>query len=248
MKILVVNSNTSKAVTGIIKKNVERYVSTETEVICMTVANGPSTIEGHLDALLAAKATAELIAEEEENFDGFLIACGFDPGLNAIREISSKPVLGISLAAMTCASMICHRFAVLTPQMRMVNVIKDMIHVYGMDEKSAGVYAVECTVADVATDQNKMVGEFIRQARQAVKDGADAICLGGATLSGMDKIIEAQVKVPVLDGIACGAVMLEALIRLHLAHSKEGDFGLPEKKQLIGEKQTLQRIYDRREN
>lgn len=248
MKILVVNSNTSETITEIIRKNVEKYATPGTIVVCMTAARGPVTIEGHLDALLAAKATAELIAEKEEEFDGFMIACGFDPGLNAIKEITGKPVMGISLAAMSCASMVCHRFAVLTPQKRMVNVIKDMIHAYGMDEKSTGVYVVECSVADVAGGQEKLTGEFIKQARRAVLEGADAICLGGATLSGMEKLIEEEVKVPVLDGVACGVVMLEALIRLHIVHSKENDFRLPEKKQLIEEAEAFQKIYGRREN
>lgn len=244
MRILVINSNTSEKITNIIDKTVKQYASGETVIDSKTASKGPITIEGHLDALLAAEATVELIAENDVGYDGFLIACGFDPGLNAAREISNKPIMGISLAAMSGAAMIGHRFAILTPQMRMVNVIKDMVRSYGMENKLAGVYVVDCSVADVAANQEKLIKEFVVQGKRAVQDGADVICLGGATLSGMEKIIEAEVSVPVLDGIACGIVMLESLIRLQICHSKSQDFRVPEKKTVINEAQVFRKIYE----
>lgn len=243
MKILIINSNTTEAVTEIIVNNASKASSLDIEITGVTADWGPATIEGHLDALLAANATAELIARYESDFDGFIIACGVDPGLLAAWELTAKPVVGISEAAMLMACALSYRFAILTPQLRLVEVFRSLAGQYGLGTRLTSVYPVNTSVAAIAADQAAAFPAFLTAARQAVADGAGAICLGGATLSGMDKALQQELKVPVLDGITCSVHLLKSLINLGVGPSKIGPFAPPEQKRAIGVNQSLGRWY-----
>ena len=51
--------------------------------------------------------------DREENADAFIIACFGDPGLEAAREVTDKPVIGIAQAAITAARLMAPNFSVL---------------------------------------------------------------------------------------------------------------------------------------
>jgi allantoin racemase len=62
-------------------------------------------------------------------------------------------------------------------------------------------------------------------AKKAVEeDGAEVIVLGCAGFAGLDKELEAELKVPVLDGTVCALMVLEGLIRYGLGISKRCRF------------------------
>lgn len=243
LKLLFINSNTSKSVTKIIVDNAKKSASPGTKIEGITASSGPSTIEGHLDSLFASKATVELIAEHEKEYDGFAIACGVDPGLLASWELTSKPVVGISNAAMLVACTLCYRFAILTPQMRLVEVLRNLALQYGLGGRLTSVYPVNTSVAAIAQDPSEAFPSFLSAARLAVEDGAGAICLGGATLSGMDKALQKEIQVPVLDGVACSVQLLESLVKLELGASKIGPFAPPEPKVALGISNSFDRWY-----
>lgn len=243
MKILIVNSNTSEAVTEIILNNAKKAVSLDTQITALTAKSGPSTIEGHLDALLGARATAEIIAQHKSAYDGFIIACGVDPGLFASYEITTKPVVGISQAAMLMACALSYRFAILTPQLRLIDVFRSIVDQYGLGARLTSVYPVHISVEAIAQDQRVAYPAFLEAAKQAVDEGAGAICLGGATLSGMEKALQEELQVPVLDGITCAVHLIESLVRLGVAPSKNGPFAFPEPKKATGVSDAFNRWY-----
>ncbi len=53
---------------------------------------------------------------------------------------------------------------------------------------------------------------------------AEVIALGCAGLADMAKRLEARLKVPVLDGVVCGLIILSGMVRAGISTSKIGRY------------------------
>ena len=97
MKILVINPNTSQSMTNHILKALTPIKRTDTELTVTRPERGPETIESAYDEAFATPPTLDLVKKaNQERYDAVIIACFSDPGLDAAKEISDIPVIGIS--------------------------------------------------------------------------------------------------------------------------------------------------------
>ena len=72
-------------------------------------------------------------------------------------------------------------------------------------------------------------------------DDAEIICLGCAGMTGMDKRLQEELNIPVLDGVICALKIAEGLVGYHLHTSKKRLYKKPNKKPLL----NLPDIFDR---
>jgi allantoin racemase len=244
MKILVINSNTSPLMTEQIDVAAKMYANPGTEITTLNAASGPRSIEGEFDVALSAIGTLQTLIAHEKEFDGFVDACGCDPGLYACREVTSKPVVGIGEASMYMACLLGHKFTSMTALWRMVPRMEKIVRKYGLWDRCASVRAAGAKVIDIAKDWDKLVEAFIKEAKIAIEqDGADVICLSGAAMVGMDKKMEQVLGVPVTDGVVSAVKLVEAQVGYKLHTSKKNTFAAPEKKEAIHIDEVLQSVY-----
>jgi len=234
MRILVINPNTSEGMTRDIHEEAARYARSGTEIETTSPAWGPRSIEGHYDDIVAAAATLEVVRQRSDDFDGVVIACFGDPGLFAAREISRVPVVGIAEASMLMACTVAHRFSVVTVLPRVKPWIEDTVRLHGLEARCASVRTTPLTVQDCERNPVAAEREIVRAGRLAIEeDGAEAICLGCAGMGPLDKAVEAELRVPVLDGVACAVKLLEGLFDYGLATSRGAGFKQPEEKEYL---------------
>ena len=89
-------------------------------------------------------------------------------------------------------------------------------------------------------------GEGRNQTQQAIdEDGAEAICLGCAGMGPLDKAVERQLGVPVLDGVACAVKLVEALHGYGVTTSKVAAYKDPEPKELVACPGSFAGVYAR---
>lgn len=234
MRLLVVNPNTSVEMTHDIAEEARRYAREDTEIEAISPSWGPRSIEGHFEEELAAVATLETIRERASEFDGVIIACYGDPGLFAAREISPVPVVGIAEASMLLACTVGHRFSIVTVLPRVRPMLEDMVRLHGLEARCASIRTTPLSVLDCERDPAAAEREIVIAAKAAVADdGAEAICLGCAGMGPLDKSVQAQVGVPVLDGVACAVKLVEGLVEYGLATSRVAGFKEPEPKEFV---------------
>ena len=232
MRFLVVNPNTTQAMTEDIGVQARRYAREGTVIDELSPDWGPASIEGHYEEYVAAAATVETIKERAADYDGVIIACYGDPGLFAAREVSPVPVVGIAEASMLMACTVGHRFSIVTVLPRAVPLLEDMVRLHGLEARCASVRPTPLTVLEIEQDPASAEREIVKDSREAVaKDGAEAICLGCAGMGPLDKAVEPQVGVPVLDGVACAVKMLEGVLDYGLQTSRVAAFKEPEQKE-----------------
>ncbi|MFC2166366.1 aspartate/glutamate racemase family protein [Acidobacteriota bacterium] len=216
MKILIINPNSDPKMTEAITKTAVNFAGEKYEAVCLSTPGAPMFIETYEDAAQAASGMIRLLRENEEVYDGFIIACHCDPNLDMMKEITSKPVVGIGEASMKIASMLGHKFSVISDTVHSIPNKEDLARKYHLENALASVKAP----MDVNISDSK-IAVYAELARNAVeKDAAEVLVLGCAGLTGMDKHLEATVGAPVLDGIICALILVSGLIQYGISTSK----------------------------
>lgn len=108
------------------------------------------------------------------------------------------------------------------------------VPVVGIEQRCASIRTTELTVLDCERNPRAATWEIVAAARLAIaEDGAEAICLGCAGMGPLDKAVEAEVGVPVLDGVACAVKLVESLVDYGLSTSRVAAYKEPEPKELL---------------
>ena len=235
MRILLINPNTSPSFTSKIAAVAREYALPMTQVVALNPAAGPRSIESIYDEVLSAPPTLEVLLHEAENFDAFVIACYSDhPAIYAGREITTKPVLGIAEASMLLACMVGRTFSVVTTNAEWEPLLWDAVRHYGLAERCASVRSTGLPVLALEQSEENTRALILAAARRALaEDGAEVICLGCAGMAGLDKEMEAELGVPVIDGVAGAVKLLEGLVGYGLTTSKRRTYARPGPKELV---------------
>jgi len=236
MRILVVNPNTSSSMTKAIGAAARAAAYPSTEIIAVNPASGPASIEGYFDEAFAVPGMLEEILKgEKAGAQGFVIACFDDTGLEAARAAAHAPVVGIGEAAFHVASLIAHRFSVVTTLSRSIAPIEANLVKYGLDRRCAKVRACEVPVLaleDPASGaREKLSAEITRALRE---DNSDAIVLGCAGMAELAASLAREHGAPVIDGVAAAVKLIEGLGALGLSTSKLGPYAPPLPKRFTG--------------
>lgn len=216
MRILIINPNSDPEMTETIQRSAETFSRGDFDVITMSTPGAPPFIETYEHALLAAPGMMRLLRQYEAEFDAFVIACHSDPNLDAMKEITVKPVVGIGEASMRLASMLGHSFSVITTLMHSIPAKEAQAKRLHLADV---LVSVRVAPADKAggSDLQKMLAA----SRLALEeDGAEVIVLGCAGLAGLDRQLSEQLGAPVLDGVACALLLAAGLTRYGVSTSK----------------------------
>lgn len=233
MRILVVNPNTTESMTTTIGECARAVAGPGTTVEAVNPVTGPVSIESHFDDAMSVPGVLDQIeAGERAGFDGYVIACFGDPGLLAARELARGPVIGIAEAAMRTASYLGRGFSVVTTLQRTVGHTRDLAAAYGVERQCRGVHATGIPVVELETDPTAYA-TVLAASRQALEtDRSDVIVLGCAGMADLCARMQADLGVPVVDGVAAATVTVQGLIELGLSTSTRDEFAPPPRKPL----------------
>jgi allantoin racemase len=101
-------------------------------------------------------------------------------------------------------------------------------------------------VLEIEEDIDRTKRMMVDEGRRAIEeDGAEAILLGCAGLGPLDKWMQEQLGVPVLDGVACGVKLAEDLHSYGVTTSKVAAFKDPERKELVACPVSFAAVYQK---
>ncbi len=216
MKILIINPNSDLNMTKAIQETADAFVDTDLKVFCKPTHGAPNFIETYEDQVKAASGMMQLVRDNEDEFDGYIIACHCDPYLDVMKEITDKPVVGIGEASMKIASMLGHSFSVISMTEQSIPNKEALIRKYHLQDVLASVRAPEVEYKNLSDEE-----KYLETAKQAIKeDKAEVIVLGCAGMTGLDKRLEKKLGVPVLDGVVCALIILIGLVKYQVSTSK----------------------------
>lgn len=235
IRIKIINGNTYEPMTRGIDESAQAARFPATEIVTTQPRSGPQSIETYYDEYLAIPGILEEIILSNDEYDAFVIACWGDPGIEAARELTRKPVIGIAEASMYVANMIAARWGVVTTQHRSLDMIEKTIHKAGFSHRCVSIRTTGLSVVETETARQATIAALEHVGRVAIEeDKVEALCLGCAGMSGLDKELEQRLHLPVIDAVAAAVKMAEAMVGLNKQTSKVLTYQFPEVKPIKG--------------
>lgn len=229
MKIHIINPNSTVAMTEKIGEAGRRVAAPGTEIVATSPTDTPASIEGYADEANSVPALLKhVIKGTADGADAFVVACFDDPGLDACREVTDRPVVGICEAAMMTASILAARFSVVTTLPRAIPIIEDLAERYGCARRCRRVRSAEIPVLALEEDAENAAALVHAEVIAAMReDAAEAVILGCAGMADLAEALTAELGIPVIDGVAAATKIAEAMAGLGLKTSKVSSYAYP---------------------
>ena len=214
-----------------LKKNARE----DTIVEVVNIEKGPKTIESFYDEAFALPGILKIVREIKNQYDGIMINCFADPGLNPAREVCDIPVVGPGESAIILASMLGHNFSIISVKKNLIPMFEMKLVSLGLSKRLSSVEYIDMPVSKLEDDFNKTEEAIIKAINSTIKQNNTEVAILGCTgmLSLYNEVVK-RVNIPVVEPAATALKTLEILIDLRISHSKTGLYITPEVGKIIG--------------
>lgn len=209
-RILVINPNRSADCTAGIDAAVAGFRRAEGPVIdVVDLPDGPPAIYSWRDWHAAVEPLCRRV--EREAADVYVIACASDPGIEAVRALTPRPVLGVFRSAVAAAVARAEWFGVIAivdaSKARHMAALRAM----GLETRLAAEVALNVTM-ETLLDPEAARARLIDAARACAAAGAGAVILGCTGMAHHRAAVEREAGVPVIDPCQAAAALALAAV------------------------------------
>ena len=223
MRLLLINPNTTHAVTEAVLTAARASARPTTELRAVTAEFGPVVIGSRAENAVASHGVLQLAAQHAHDCDAVVLAVSLDTGLWACRELLDIPVIGMTEAGLLIGNTVATRIGLLTYGRRMGPLYRELAESYGIGARIAGIATLDLAPQQTFSEPQRVRAAVLAAAQQLVeRDGAEAVLLAGAAMASMAAVLQPELDVPLLDGIACAVALAEARVGLPLPKAKVG--------------------------
>lgn len=203
--MLVINPNRSNACTaGIVAAIAPFRRAGGPALDVIDLPDGPPAILSWRDWHGVVEPLCRAVAAHPA--DAYVIACASDPGIEAARALTDRPVLGVFRCAVSAAIVRAERFGIIAivdaSKARHLAALRSM----GLEARLAAEVALNVDM-DTLLDPHAARAALVAAARDCVAAGAGAVVLGCTGMAGHRGAIEAACGVPVIEPCQAGAAM-----------------------------------------
>ncbi len=227
MRILLLNANTTDAVTQRMATAARSIAGPDTELVPVTARFGAEIIGSRVETAVAAAAVIERLGEVAEGCDAVIIGASVDPGLAAAREMLGIPVIGITEAALHAACLAGGRIGAVVMSANSATILHEMAAAYGLSVRLGPMRTLPTTPLDFLADLAAGMAAIRSAAGEMISEGADTIVLIGAVMAGVPAQLQPLLPIPVLEGVTAAVVLAEAMVRLRLPAPAAGSYAAP---------------------
>lgn len=244
MRILVINPNRMQAITDAMARAARSAAAPGTEIVAVTGTFGPEVIASRADNAVAAHGALDLAARHAAGCNAVVLGISLDSGLGALRERLEVPVVGICEAGLHVASLLGARIALVTFGARLVPLYEELVRGYGFAGRVVRVAALAFAPADAYADPSRVRAGLAERCHDLIaQDGAEAIVLAGAALTGIGDEVQRDVPVPLVDGVRAAVPLAEGLVRLAFIKPRAGSFSHPGVRATVGLSSALAALF-----
>jgi Asp/Glu/hydantoin racemase len=204
-RVVVINPNSSLACSAAIDAALEPFrFPGGPDFATITLAEGPPAIYDWRDWHAVAAPLCRAITHQAANC--YIIACASDPGLEAARALTRRPVLGVFRSAVAAATAQAERFGVIalveSSRARHVAALRAM----GLEARLAGEVALNVSM-ETLLEPETVHARLIEGAHTLRAAGAEALILGCTGMAHHRHTVEAAVGVPVIEPCQAAAAL-----------------------------------------
>jgi len=242
MRLLLLNPNTSQAVTDRIAQTARAVAGPETQLVPVTADKGVPYIATRAEATLAGAQVLDMMAELHDRVDAAIIAAFGDPGLDGSRELFALPVVGLAEAGMLTACMLGRSFSIVSFSEALAPWFEECVAAHGLRSRCSGLHFLDGKFRSIAEVQEEKEDLLVELADRAIAESrADVIVLAGAPLAGLARRVRGRIRVPVVDCVEAAVRQAETLVALNPRKAEAGSYPRPAAKSSIGLSAALAR-------
>ena len=205
------NAKLKQCVSEVIDKNSTVYL------------NQNSNFEDYYSYYLETANVSKIVKEMESNnsSDAFIIACYEDTGIDVIRKMTSRPVIGIGEAAFYTANIIANKFSIITNLSASHEALKNNLIKYDLDHKCVSLKSIEVPILDMETMSKSNIKKLENEINRTIcEDKPEAIIITSPGILNLTKIFSDRFNVPIIEGVTAAATLLENLSKQGLKIKK----------------------------
>jgi len=196
-RILVINPNCSVACSAGIDAAIAPFRLIGAPVLDVaTVVEGPPAIYDWRDWHAVVEPVCRLI--ESEPADAYVIACASDPGIEAARAVTRRPVFGVFRSAVAAAVARAERFGVIAiveaSKARHLAALRAM----GLVRRLTAEVALNVTMETLLEPQTARTA-LMAAGRELTASGAGTVVLGCTGMAHHRAAVEDAAGVPVIE-------------------------------------------------
>ena len=207
-RILIINPNSSVSCTEGIAAAVAPYAAPGLPRLdVIRIEEGPPAIVSWRDWYGIAEPLCRVV--EREAADADILACVSDPGLEAVRTVTDKPVFGPLRCAVAAAMMRGERFGIIAFTDKSRPRQRRALQAMGVEGRLAGTVPLNLDM-EVLTDPVAPRARLAEAAKELVAMGAESVILGCAGMAGHRNFAEDACGVPVIE--PCQAAVTQAIL------------------------------------
>ena len=207
------------------QEHLRRFAKKDTSIKVLSLKEGPRSLETFQSMVSVCPGIIELVRRHGDEYDAIMINCFGDPCVEAIREVADVPVLGPGETSMLIASLLGHKFSVISPTKKTALQAESHARALGIEQRLASVAGLDIPVLDLERDVEETVKAVVEASEKAVEDGAEVIVLGCTVLAYMADEIQKRLDVPLIELASLTLKMAESFVDLRLRHSKVALYG-----------------------
>ena len=213
-RVLVINPNSSQACSAGISAALDPFRQAGGPVLDVaTLHEGPPAIYSWRDWHSVVAPLCDLIGREAA--DVYVIACASDPGIEAARAVTSRPVLGIFRAAVATAVARAERFGIIALVDSSLARHRAALRAMGLADRLAGEVPLNVSMETLLEPQ-AAAGALVAAGETLKALGAETLILGCTGMAHHRAAVQAAVGLPVIDptqaagALAAGMVLAES--------------------------------------
>lgn len=235
MRLLLLNANTSEFVTDKVAAQARLRAREGTEIVPATASFGARIIATRTELAIAEHATLDALAHHADGCDAVVLAVSYDTALRAAREMLLIPVVGITEAALLTSCMLGTRTGVVTFGRRVLPLYQELAVLHRLDGRIVAWRAIESDAPYGDGDQ-RAVDRLVVQAvlDMVQREGCEVVVLAGAVMAGVPARLQAEVPVPLVEGVSCAVAQAELLVYLGCPKSAVGSMAPLPSRAMVG--------------
>ncbi len=182
--------------------------------------NEKDLVDDYFSHHLEINNISSLVKQIENNnsSDAFIIASFEDIGVDTIRKVTSKPVIGIGEASFYTANIIANKFSIITNVSQSHEALKNNLIKYDMDHKCVSLTSIEVPILDMETMSKLNLTKLENEIQRTIsEDNPEAIIITSAGILNLSKDLSTKFNLPFIEGISAATALIQNLTKLQLS-------------------------------
>ncbi|MBM3570588.1 MAG: hypothetical protein FJX46_17750 [Alphaproteobacteria bacterium] len=190
-----------------------------TKVEVHQVVDGPKSIESAVDEYKAMPLVLDFVMRNQANFDGFIVGCAGDSGLDGAREQSRKPVVGPGESSILLGTLGDRTFSCVTTSAERARVKRRLVREAGLDQnRLVSSHTLDLPVLQMGKDPLATQRGLIKAMTKAKAEGAEVMLIGCMSTAFLEPPLlaeaEDQTGLKLVNPIVTAVKMAEALVAI----------------------------------